>query len=87
MPLKEITNNTPKATCEKTQVAFFYPKFYITEEFTNVRRTEKIDTRTTPIGASTNARSSKGAQGKNTAAHTRGRDIGESISASSHDEP
>ncbi|MBQ3041338.1 MAG: hypothetical protein IJD42_07055 [Clostridia bacterium] len=66
---------------------FLSKEFYITEEFTNVRRTEKIDTRTTPLGAGTNAKSSKGAQGKNEAAHTRRRDIGESISADCHDEP
>ncbi len=29
----------------------------------------------------------EGAQGKNKAAHTRGRDIGESVSAGCHDEP
>ena len=66
---------------------FLSKEFYITEEFTNVRRTEKIDTRTAPLGASTDARSGKGAQGKNEAAHTRRRDIGESISADCHDEP
>ena len=54
---------------------------------TNVRGTEKIDTRTTPIGTSADARSSKGAQGKNEATHTRGRDIGESVSADCRDEP
>ena len=54
---------------------------------TNVRRTEKANTRTTPIGASADAGSGKGTQGKNKAAHTRGCDIGESISAGNHDEP
>ena len=54
---------------------------------TNVRRAEKIDTRTAPLGASADARSGKGTQGKNKAAYTRGRDIGESVSAGYHDEP
>ena len=53
----------------------------------NVRRTEEIDTRTTPIGAGADARSGKGAQGKNAAAHTRGRDLGESVSEGCNDEP
>ena len=53
----------------------------------NVRRTEKVDTRTAPLGASAEARSGEGAQGKNKTAYTRGRDIGESISAGCHDEP
>ena len=62
-------------------------RIFISRRNTNVGRTEKIDTRTTPLGAGTNARSGKGAQGKNEAAHTRGRDIGESISAGGYDEP
>ena len=66
---------------------FLSKEFYITEEITNVRRTEEANTRTAPLGAGADARSSKGAQGKNKAAHTRRRDIGESVSAGCRDEP